>query len=138
MKFDDDLEEALASRVEYDFDDNISVEEQDMNGGTFGFFDPNRDEKFKRYDISKEFPVSKKRERMQKKRYETEDDCSDVQMSNDEYHKIMQILNLRPYELCVHVMHQLENNSEQMFLFIVGGAGVGKTVLGCALYETIA
>ena len=58
-------------------------------------------------------------------------------MSNDEYHKIMQILNLRQYELCVHVMHQLENNSEQMFLFIEGGAGVGKTVLGHALCETI-
>ena len=67
-KFDDDLEEALASRVEYDFDDNISIEEQDMNGGTFGFFDPDRDEKLKRYDIGKEFPVSKKRERMQKKK----------------------------------------------------------------------
>ena len=31
-------------------------------------------------------------------------------MSSDEYHEIMQILNLRQYELCVHVMHQLENN----------------------------
>ena len=116
-KFHDDLEQVLGSRVEYDFDDNISVEEQDMNGGSFGFFDPDRDEKLKRYDISREFPVSKKREKMQKKRYETEVDCSDVQMNSDEYHAIMQILNPRQYELCIHIMHQLENNSEQMFHF---------------------
>ena len=86
----------------------------------------------------KNFQYPKKEKGCKKKRYETEVDCSDVQMSNDEYHEIMQILNLRQYELCVHVMHQLENNSEQMFLFIEGGAGVGKTVLGHALCETIA
>ena len=67
-KFDDDLEEALASRVEYDFDDNISVEEQDMNGGTFGFFDPDRDEKLKDMTLVKNFQYPKKRERIQKKK----------------------------------------------------------------------
>ena len=34
-------------------------------------------------------------------------------------------------------MDQLESNCEQMFIFIEGGAGVGKTLLGHALCETI-
>ena len=47
------------------------------------------------------------------------------------------MLNNKQYELCSHIMEQLENNCEQMFIFIEGGAGVGKTLLGCALCETI-
>ena len=136
-KFDDDLEEILASRVEYDDDDAISVDEEDMSSNVFGFFDSDRDDKLKKYDIAQEFTVSNKRGKLQKKRYETEVDCSDVQMTNDEYHHTMQILNRKRYELCTHVMHQLENNTEQMFIFVEGGAGVGKTVLGRALCETI-
>ena len=136
-KFDDDLEQILASTVEYDADDAISVDEQDMSANIFGFFDPDRDDKLKKYDIGQEFTKSNQRGQLQKKRYETEVDCSDVQMSNDEYHHTMQILNRKQYELCIHVMQQLENNTEQMFIFVEGGAGVGKTVLGCALCETI-
>ena len=117
--------------------DAISVDEQDMSSNIFGFFHPDRDEKLKKYDIGQEFTKSNKRGQLQKKRYQTEVDCSDVQMSNDEYHHTMQILNRKQYELCIHVMHQLENNSEQMFIFVEGGAGVGKTVLGHALCETI-
>ena len=136
-KFDDDLEDILASRVECDGDDAIFSDEQNITPNIFGFFDPDRDEKLKKYDIGEEFTVSSKRGKVQKKRYETEVDCSDVQMSNDEYYHTMQILNQKQYELCTHVMHQLENNSEQMFIFVEGGAGVGKTVLGRALCETI-
>ena len=49
----------------------------------------------------------------------------------------MQMLNNKQYELCSHVMNQLENNCEQMFIFIEGGAGVGQTLLGHALCKTI-
>ena len=49
----------------------------------------------------------------------------------------MQMLNNKQYELCSHIMDQLQKNYEQMFIFIEGRAGVGKTLLGCALCETI-
>ena len=49
----------------------------------------------------------------------------------------MQMLNNKQYELCSHIMDQLQKNCEQMFIFIEGGAGVGKTLLGRALCETI-
>ena len=58
-------------------------------------------------------------------------------MNNDEYRSIMQMLNNRQYELCSHIMDQLQKNCEQMFIFIEGGAGVGKTLLGRALCKTI-
>ena len=58
-------------------------------------------------------------------------------MNNDEYRNMMQMLNNKQYELCSHIMDQLESNCEQMFIFIEGGAGVGKTLLGPALCETI-
>ena len=58
-------------------------------------------------------------------------------MNNDEYRSIMQMLNNKQYELCSHVMDQLQKNCEQMFIFIEGGAGVGKILLGRALCETI-
>ena len=58
-------------------------------------------------------------------------------MNNGEYRSVMQMLNNKQYELCSHIMQQLENNCEQMFIFIEGGLGVGKTLLGHALCETI-
>ena len=57
-------------------------------------------------------------------------------MNNAEYRDSMQMLKSKQYELCSHVMDQLENNCKQMFVFIEGGAGVGKTFLGHALCET--
>ena len=71
------------------------------------------------------------------KRYDTEVDCSGLHMNNGEYRSVVQMLNNKQYELCSHIMEQLENNCEQMFIFIEGGAGVGKTLLGHALCETI-
>ena len=58
-------------------------------------------------------------------------------MNDDEYRSTMQMLNNKQYELCSHVMDQLQKNCEQMLIFIEGGAGVGKTLLGRALCETI-
>ena len=58
-------------------------------------------------------------------------------MNNDEYRSIMQMLNNKQNELCSHIMDQLEKNCEQMFIFIEGGAEVGKTLLGHALCKTI-
>ena len=64
-------------------------------------------------------------------------DCSGLHMNNDEYRSTMQMLNNKQYELCSHIMYQLEKNCEQMFIFIDGGAGVGKALLGHSLCETI-
>ena len=58
-------------------------------------------------------------------------------MNDNEYAKHMRTLNKKQYELCIHVMQQLEEEAEPMHIFIEGGGGVGKTCLGHALMETI-
>ena len=58
-------------------------------------------------------------------------------MNNDEYRSTMQMLNNKQYELCSHIINQLEKNCEQMLFFIEDRTGVGKTLLDHALCETI-
>ena len=57
-------------------------------------------------------------------------------MNDNEYAEQMRTLNKKQYELCIHVMHQLEVEAEPMHIFIEGGGGVGKICLGHALMET--
>ena len=58
-------------------------------------------------------------------------------MHDNEYAEHMRTLNKKQYELCIHVMQQLEEEVEPMHIFIEGGGGVAKTCLGRALMETI-
>ena len=58
-------------------------------------------------------------------------------MSDDEYTNVMRSLNKQQYELCAHIMNQIDSNTKPLRIFIEGGGGVGKTVLGRALCETI-
>ena len=58
-------------------------------------------------------------------------------MSDEEYTNVMCSLNKQQYELCAHIMNQIDINTKPLRIFIEGGGGVGKTVLGRALCETI-
>ena len=47
-------------------------------------------------------------------------------------------LNTKQREMFTHVIHSLSRNpEEQLCIFITGGAGVGKSVLICTLYQTL-
>ena len=61
-------------------------------------------------------------------RYDSEIDTRLVTMTDGEYYKMMQSLNRKQSELVTHVVTQLEESPEQMFIFLEGGAGVGKTM----------
>ena len=58
-------------------------------------------------------------------------------MNDNEYAVHMRTLNKKQYELCIHVMQQLEEEAEPMHIFIEGVGGLGKTCVGHALMETI-
>ena len=58
-------------------------------------------------------------------------------MNGNEYAEYMRTLNKKQYELCIHVVQQLEEEAEPMHIFIEGGDGVVKACLGHALMETI-
>ena len=136
-KFNEDFEEAIENGISREYEDISSVNGEEVENNSFGFFDPDRDDNLKQYDIGPDLYIGNKKKKLQKRRYDTEVDWSGLHMNRDEYRSVMQMLNNKQYELCSHVMEQLENNCEQMLIFIEGGAGVGKTLLGHALCETI-
>ena len=130
--FSDDLEEAIESNASNEYVDEMSLDEEESN--LYGFFVPDRHDNLKSYDIDLDL---KPEQKVKKKTYEGDVDCSGKHMKNDEYMQLMQKLNRKQYDLCTHIMHQLENNTDQMFIFLEGGAGVGKTCVGRAMCETI-
>ena len=60
-------------------------------------------------------------------RYDNEVDLFGTQMDEKEYEEIMRSLNRRQSEILIHVMEQLTNTDKKMYIFLEGGAGVGKT-----------
>ena len=133
-KFNEDLEEALENAANKEYEENISANDEDVENNTFGLFDPDHDENLKQYDIGPDLGIGSKKKKIKKM---TEVDCLGLHMNNDENRDIMQMLNSKQYELCSDIMDQLQNNCEQMFIFIEGGAGVGRTLLGHTLCEMI-
>lgn len=110
------------------------------NYDKYAFFDPDREDNLVNYDIAddihcKEFGKGNISKAM---RYETEVDCSGHKMTNDQYICAMRSLNKNQYELCIHVMHQIECEADQMCIFLEGSGGVGKTHLARAICETVA
>ena len=94
----------------------------------YAFFDPDRYDSLKNYDIGPDLPETYTRKSKQTcEKYETEVDYSGVHMNDNEYAEHMRILNKKQYELCLYVMQQLEE-AEPMHIFIEGGGGVEKDV----------
>ena len=51
--------------------------------------------------------------------------------------KLMQSLNLKQNELCTHVLQAIDTQNDPIHIFIEGGAGVGKTQVAGAIYQSI-
>ena len=58
-------------------------------------------------------------------------------MNDKEYEQIMRSLNRKQSEILIHVMEQLTNTDKKMYIFLEGGAGVGKTQVANALNASI-
>ena len=136
-KFNDSLELAI-EEVENDglddmYDDmDAAILNSDMhqsNKDDYGFFDPDRPEEQRQYDIGHDMGLGEK--------YATESNCSSAPMPDEEYVKLMQSLNLRQSEICAHVMQWIQTRTEPLHIFIEGGAGVGKTKAAKAIYESM-
>ena len=69
--------------------------------------------------------------------YDTEVDCSGVHMNDNEYIEHIRTLNKKQYELCIHVMYQLEEEAEPMHIFLEGEGGVGKNMFGSCINGNI-
>ena len=95
----------------------------------YGLFDADRPEKHTKHDLAYDMG--------QTCTYQMQVDYSGTKMTDSEYVQLMQSLNLKQSELCVHVLKAVDTQNDQMCIFIEGGAGVGKTQVAKAIYHSL-
>ena len=60
-----------------------------------------------------------------------------ILLPDDEYLTLLRSLNLRQREFFNHIVHWIKCKDEPVYAFLTGGAGVGKSVVIRALYQTM-
>ena len=60
-----------------------------------------------------------------------------ILLPDDEYLTLLRSLNLRQREFFNHIVHWIKCKDEPVYAFLTGGAGVGKSVVIRALYQTL-
>ena len=112
----------------HDNDTNMH-ENIENTGDEYGFFDPDRPEEHTKHDLAYDMG--------QTCTYQTQVDYSGTKMTDSEYMQLMQSLNIKQSELCTHVLKAVDTQNDQMCIFIEGGAGVGKTQVAKAIYQSL-
>ena len=103
-------------------------EEGSKESEQFVYFNPNRVVEHRHYDIG----------------IELQSTCSvppvettGILLPDDEYLTLLRSLNLRQREFFNHIVHWIKCKDEPVYAFLTGGAGVGKSVVISALYQTL-
>ena len=119
------VEEADANPDTEDEVDDTLEEETITNLPDYAYFDPKRDEQLLITDIGNDMGLTL--------HYDNEVELFGTQMDDKQYEQIMRSLNRRQNEILIHVMEQLRSSAQKMYIFLEGGAGVGKTQVANAL-----
>ena len=121
---------------EYAFDQiapNTEQENREAEKGVkeaenFVYFNPSRVVEQRHYDIG----------------IELQSTCSvppiettGIMLPDEEYLTLLRSLNLRQSEFFIHVVHWIKCKDEPIYAFLTGGAGVGKSVVIRALYQSL-
>ena len=103
-------------------------EEGSKESEQFVYFNPSRVVEHRHYDIG----------------IELQSTCSvppvettGILLPDDEYLTLLRSLNLRQREFFNHIVHWIKCKDEPVYAFLTGGAGVGKSVVITALYQTL-
>ena len=103
-------------------------EEGSKESEQFVYFNPSRVVEHRHYDIG----------------IELQSTCSvppvettGILLPDDEYLTLIRSLNLRQREFFNHIVHWIKCKDEPVYAFLTGGAGVGKSVVIRALYQTL-
>ena len=103
-------------------------EEGDTEAENFVYFNPNRVLEHRHYDIG----------------IELQSTCSvppvettGIMLPDEEYLQLLRSLNIRQREFFNHVVHWIKCKDEPIYAFLSGGAGVGKSVVIRALYQSL-
>ena len=103
-------------------------EEGDTGAENFVYFNPNRVLEHRHYDIG----------------IELQSTCSvppvettGIMLPDEEYLQLLRSLNTRQREFFNHIVHWIKCKDEPIYAFLSGGAGVGKSVVIRALYQSL-
>ena len=103
-------------------------EEGDTEAENFVYFNPNRVLEHRHYDIG----------------IELQSTCSvppvettGIMLPDEEYLQLLRSLNTRQREFFNHIVHWIKCKDEPIYAFLSGGAGVGKSVVIRALYQSL-
>ncbi len=92
----------------------------------FGFFDPSTLDHPPKYDIGSDITAMHADQNKHLR-------C----MADVDYYALIRSLNIKQREFVLHVNHWVRTKKEPLRVFLTGGAGVGKSVVIKALYESL-
>ncbi len=102
--------------------------EESAESETFVYFNPDRVVEQREYDIGIELGSNFA---------SCSIDVNDNVMSDGQYMELLRCLNTKQRHFYNHVIHWIKTKDAPLYAFLTGGAGVGKSVVIKALYQTL-
>ena len=135
----DDLDSARElAEADYDAYDDIAPSTQQAEGDDaeegavesqqFIYFNPDRIPEHREYDIGTEIGSYVSAPQV---------NVNEKILSDFEYRKLLQSLNSKQKQFYNHVVHWIKTKDAPLHVFLSGGAGVGKSLVIRALYQTL-
>jgi len=122
-----DFGEVAPSAVQQNADDEQCPTEGSKD---FGFFDPRRPYEQRNMDIGVNVGLAPRS-------YDVEPDILPGRIPDCEYMQLIQSLNERQSMVLKHALKHIKSQDKPLHLLIHGGAGVGKSILLTALYQSL-
>ena len=105
-----------------------AAEEGVKESENFVYFNPDRVVEHRHYDIGIELQSTCSVPRVE---------TTGIMLPDEEYLSLLRSLNLRQREFFNHIIHCIKCRDEPVYAFLSGGAGVGKSVVIRALYQSL-
>ena len=126
MEDEDNAYDQIAPNAEQE---NREAEDEGIiEADKFVYFNPNRVVEQRHYDIGNELQSSSS---------VPPEETTGIMLPDDEYLTLLRNLNLRQREFFNHVVHWIKCKDTPIYAFLTGGAGVGKSVVIRALYQSL-
>lgn len=102
--------------------------EEPVESESYIYFNPDRVSEHRNYDIVIEIGTSVSR---------TAVEVNENLMADENYRELLRCLNTKQRHFFNHVVHWIKTKDAPLYAFLTGGAGVGKSVVIRALYQTL-
>ena len=104
------------------------MEEGPVDATQYIHFNPERPVDHQNYDISQELGMSGAA---------VELSSHANRINEDDYHDLLRSLNIKQREFFLHVLMWIKTRQEPLYAFLTGGAGVGKSVVVKAIFQSL-